>query len=57
VRELPPLRGVRYFGFVDPSGGSSDSMTAAVAHREADRVIIDLVRERSQNLPESTADQ
>ena len=40
------MRGVRYFGFVDPSGGSSDSMTVAVAHREADRVIIDLVRER-----------
>src|SRR6516165_9856505 len=46
VRELPPVRGIRYFGFVDPSGGSSDSMTVAVAHREADRVIIDLVRER-----------
>jgi hypothetical protein len=46
VRELPPMRGVRYFGFVDPSGGSSDSMTAAVAHREVDRVIVDCVRER-----------
>jgi hypothetical protein len=46
VRELPPVRGIRYFGFVDPSGGSSDSMTTAIAHREADRVIIDLVRER-----------
>jgi hypothetical protein len=46
TRELPPVRGVRYFGFVDPSGGSSDSMTMAVAHREADRVVVDLVRER-----------
>ena len=46
VRELPPVRGVRYFGFVDPSGGSSDSMTVAVAHREADRVVLDCIRER-----------
>jgi len=40
------MRGVRYFGFVDPSGGSSDSMTVAVAHRKANQVVIDLVRER-----------
>ena len=46
VRELPPVRGIRYFGFIDPSGGSSDSMTVAVAHREADRGVVDLVRER-----------
>jgi hypothetical protein len=46
TRELPPMRGVRYFGFVDPSGGSSDSMTLAIAHREGDRVIVDAIRER-----------
>ena len=35
-RELPPLRSrYRYYGFVDPSGGSSDTMTFAIAHREA----------------------
>ena len=34
-RELPPLsRRHRYFAFVDPSGGSSDSMALAIAHRE-----------------------
>jgi hypothetical protein len=44
--ELPRLEGVRYFGFVDPSGGSSDSMTLAIAHREGERVILDAVRER-----------
>lgn len=44
--ELPPARGVSYVGFVDPSGGSSDSMTLAVAHRDRDgRGILDLVRE------------
>jgi len=30
----PPLSSVSYRAFVDPSGGSSDSMTLAVAHRE-----------------------
>jgi hypothetical protein len=39
-------RPVAYVGFVDPSGGSSDSMTVAVAHKEGDVVILDAVRER-----------
>jgi len=40
-------RGVKYFGFVDPSGGDGqDSMTLAVAHREDKMVIIDLVVEK-----------
>lgn len=33
-RELPPVAGTRYLAFVDPSGGSSDSMTLAIAHVE-----------------------
>ena len=45
VRERPPERQHRYVGFCDPSGGSADSMTLAVAHREQDTVILDLVRE------------
>lgn len=46
--ELPPVAGVHYFGFVDPSGGSSDAMTLAVAHmdRATRRVVLDAVRER-----------
>lgn len=43
--ELAPVSGIRYFGFVDPSGGSSDSMTLAIAHKDGDRVVLDLVRE------------
>jgi hypothetical protein len=44
--ELPPMSHVTYTGFVDPSGGSTDSMTLAIAHRDQDgRVILDLVRE------------
>jgi hypothetical protein len=43
--ELPPASGKHYVGFVDPSGGSSDSMTLAVAHRDGDRGILDCLRE------------
>jgi hypothetical protein len=45
--ELPPLPGVSYAAFVDPSGGSSDSMTICVAHKYSDgRIVIDALRER-----------
>ena len=45
-RELPPLATVRYFGFVDPSGGSGqDSMTLAVAHVETREMVLDAIRE------------
>jgi hypothetical protein len=46
VRERAPLSDVSYVGFVDPSGGSADSMTLAIGHREGDVVILDAVRER-----------
>ncbi|MDD2901556.1 MAG: hypothetical protein PHU44_03910, partial [Syntrophales bacterium] len=42
--EILPLQGVRYLGFVDPSGGRADSAALAVAHAEGDRVILDLAR-------------
>jgi hypothetical protein len=34
-----------YHAFVDPSGGSADSFTLAIAHGEQDRVVLDLVQE------------
>lgn len=42
--ELPPS-GEPYIIFVDPSGGSQDSFTLAVAHKAGDRVVLDCVRE------------
>jgi hypothetical protein len=36
VFELPPAADVSYLGFVDPSGGASDAMTLAIAHRVGD---------------------
>jgi hypothetical protein len=32
--EIPYIHGTRYCAFVDPSGGSADSMTLAIAHAE-----------------------
>lgn len=47
--ELPPVAGTRYLAFVDPSGGSADSMTLAVAHVEKrsgqSMRVLDAVRE------------
>jgi hypothetical protein len=44
--ELPPRPGIGYHAFLDPSGGRHDAMTLGVAHRDGDRVVIDLVRGR-----------
>ena len=44
-RELAPVAGVDYEGFVDPSGGSQDAMTGAVGHRDGDRAVLDAVWE------------
>jgi hypothetical protein len=46
--ELPPAAGIfHYRAFVDPSGGSSDSMTLAIAHRDkAGNAVLDAIRER-----------
>ena len=46
VYERPRISSMRYFAFTDPSGGSSDSFTLAVAHREGKGAILDAVRER-----------
>jgi hypothetical protein len=43
-RELLPVDGVEYSAFADPSGGSKDAFTVAVAHRDSDRIIVDCVR-------------
>ncbi len=44
--EIPPMDSRRYFGFADPSGGSRDSFTAAVAHLDENgRAVLDATRE------------
>jgi hypothetical protein len=49
--ELPMLNNTlnprpRYLAFVDPSGGSADSMTLCIAHDQKGIVVIDAIRER-----------
>ncbi len=57
--ELPPVAGTSYVAFVDPSGGSSDSMTLAIGHRAPDGLaVVDLVRERRPPFsPESVVEE
>lgn len=43
--ELPFIRTNSYRAFCDPSGGSQDSFTLAIAHTEGDLEILDCVRE------------
>jgi hypothetical protein len=43
--ELPPVPGIQYRAFSDPSGGSSDAMALAVGHLVDETVVIDMVRE------------
>ena len=58
IEARPPLSGCRYKAFVDPSGGSSDSMTLGIAHKEADKIVIDRVIERRPPFsPASVVDQ
>jgi hypothetical protein len=45
VMVRPPVHGVFYHGFADPSGGVGDSFTAAVAHNEDSAVILDCLME------------
>jgi hypothetical protein len=56
--ELPYSARYSYIGFVDPSGGSSDSFALAIAHLESDRAVLDCVREvRAPFSPESVCEE
>jgi hypothetical protein len=45
-RELPYINGNRYVAFTDPSGGSQDSFTVAICHREdKEKIVLDAIRE------------
>lgn len=64
VLERSPVKGVRYSAFVDPSGGSSDSMTLAIGHSQLSEdkkrsiAVLDAVREiRAPFNPDSAVDE
>jgi hypothetical protein len=46
VRARAPLSDISYVGFCDPSGGTTDAMAMATAHREGDVVVLDCLAER-----------
>ena len=55
VTVRPPLASASYFAGIDPSGGSSDSMTMAIGHSEGDRLILDcLVEKKPPFSPDET---
>lgn len=45
VRERAFQREFTYVAHVDPSGGQNDSMAVAIAHREGDRSVLDVIAE------------
>ena len=58
IYECPPEPGLKYCAFVDPSGGSSDSFTLAIAHRDANQLILDALREvRAPFSPEAVVSE
>jgi hypothetical protein len=58
IYERRPEPSHRYIAFTDPSGGSSDAMTLAIAHKEGDTAILDAVREvRPPFSPEAVVDE
>jgi hypothetical protein len=58
TKERPFASAHRYVAFVDPSGGSVDSMTLAIGHAERDMIITDCLRERPAPFdPESTVEE
>jgi hypothetical protein len=60
-RELGPRSDITYRAFVDPSGGSRDSMTLAIAHKTAkpeEMIVVDAIREaRPPFSPEAVVDE
>ncbi len=56
--EMAPLSAQHYFAFVDPSGGSADSFTMAISHRDGERIVIDATREvKPPFSPEAVIDE
>jgi hypothetical protein len=58
VRERPFDRRNMYSAFVDPSGGSNDSFTLGIAHKEGQTAVLDCIREvRPPFAPEAVVEQ
>ena len=54
--EIPPVHGVSYTAFTDPSGGSKDAFSLAISHIEKNIRVLDCIRYRTPPFsPESVA--
>jgi len=52
IRVRPPVAGVVYYAFLDPSGGSNDAMTLGISHRDDDgRGVLDGVWDQGAATP------
>jgi hypothetical protein len=51
----PPVPGVPYVAFADPSGGMADAFTLAVAHAEGDAILLDCLVEITPPFNPTTA--
>jgi hypothetical protein len=47
--ELPPVEGIQYTAFCDPSGGGADEFTLSIGHRVGDMSVVDLAMGRKGN--------
>jgi hypothetical protein len=48
---IPYQEGVRYFGFVDMSGGSLDDAVLCIAHLDGKRIIVDRIEKQAGSTP------
>jgi hypothetical protein len=53
-RELPPTDKVQYFGATDASAGGPDAFTAAIAHADGERIVLDWIQGWRRAKPEDT---
>ncbi|WP_300271027.1 hypothetical protein [Halomonas sp.] len=54
--ELLPIRGHRYFAFVDPAGGGRDEFCLAIGHMEHDVTVVDCLRAQRGKPADITAE-
>ena len=59
LHERPPERQHKYYAHIDPAGGTGqDSFCLAIAHRETDTLVLDLIRERQPKFsPEQVCEE
>ena len=56
--ELPPMSGVNYVAFVDPSGGRHDAACMAIAHEDKKVIVLDVARQwKAPHIPAAVIEE